>query len=115
MTDRSSNGEYKYREENADKPRSLLDKDDKDSQVDKTGEYVRELLQEKLEIDSQKWPNALRLIDQGKNFFSTSRVIVSLFFSLFSRAIVVQFFLNPVLILQIFTFLGILYFRLGLT
>ncbi|XP_043462420.1 KH domain-containing, RNA-binding, signal transduction-associated protein 2-like isoform X1 [Leptopilina heterotoma] len=64
MTDRSSNGEYKYRDDNADKPRSLSDKDDKDSQVDKTGEYVRELLQEKLEIDSHKWPNALRLIDQ---------------------------------------------------
>lgn len=70
MTDRSSNGEYKYRDDNnADKPRSLLDKDDKDSQADKTGEYVRELLQEKLEIDSSKWPNALRLIDQGKNYF----------------------------------------------
>lgn len=68
MTDRSSNGEYKYRDDNADKPRSLSDKDDKDSQVDKTGEYVRELLQEKLEIDSHKWPNALRLIDQGKNY-----------------------------------------------
>ena len=69
MADRSSNGEYnKYqRDENADeKSRISVEKDDKDSLVDKAGEYVRELLQEKLEIDTQKWPNALRLLDQGK-------------------------------------------------
>lgn len=70
MADRPSNGEYKYqREENADsKGRGSSDKerDEKEHQVDKAGEYVRELLQEKVELDSQKWPNATRLIDQGK-------------------------------------------------
>ncbi|XP_033210347.1 KH domain-containing, RNA-binding, signal transduction-associated protein 3-like [Belonocnema kinseyi] len=66
MADRSSNGEFnKYQRDDAeDKSRVTQDKDEKDSQVDKAGEYVRELLQEKLEIDTQKWPNALRLLDQ---------------------------------------------------
>ncbi|XP_043286349.1 KH domain-containing, RNA-binding, signal transduction-associated protein 3-like isoform X2 [Venturia canescens] len=70
MAERSSNGEYnKYQmDESGDggKPRIPLEKerDDKDHQVDKAGEYVRELLQEKLGLDAQKWPNALRLIDQ---------------------------------------------------
>lgn len=31
----------------------------------KAGEYVRELLAEKLSIDQNKHPNAARLIDQG--------------------------------------------------
>ncbi|XP_028050028.1 KH domain-containing, RNA-binding, signal transduction-associated protein 2 isoform X2 [Monomorium pharaonis] len=64
--DRSSNGEYKYqREEDADeKPRMLDEGDDKDPQVDKAGEYMQELLQEKVELDGQKWPNAVRLLDQ---------------------------------------------------
>lgn len=31
----------------------------------KAGEYVRELLAEKLSIDQSKHPNAARLIDQG--------------------------------------------------
>jgi len=66
--DRSNNGEYKYQEdENADsKPRMLEESDGKDHQIDKAGEYVRELLQEKVDLDTQKWPNAIRLIDQGK-------------------------------------------------
>ncbi|XP_076236728.1 KH domain-containing, RNA-binding, signal transduction-associated protein 2 isoform X2 [Calliopsis andreniformis] len=68
MSDRQSNGDYKYqREESIDiKPRVSLekDRDEKEHQVDKAGEYVRELLQEKVELDSQKWPNATRLIDQ---------------------------------------------------
>lgn len=73
MADRSSNGEFnKYQRDDADdKSRITVDKDEKDSQVDKAGEYVRELLQEKLEIDTQKWPNALRLLDQGKMLSST--------------------------------------------
>ncbi|XP_011694559.1 PREDICTED: KH domain-containing, RNA-binding, signal transduction-associated protein 3-like isoform X2 [Wasmannia auropunctata] len=64
--DRSSNGEYKYqREEDADdKPRSIDESEDKDNQVDKAGEYMHELLQEKIELDGQKWPNAIRLLDQ---------------------------------------------------
>lgn len=37
----------------------------------KAGEYVRELLAEKLSIDQSKHPNAARLIDQG-NFDSLS-------------------------------------------
>lgn len=63
--DRSSNGEYNYqRDEDDVKPRLLDDSDDKDHQVDKAGEYVRELLQEKVELDTQKWSNAIRLLDQ---------------------------------------------------
>ncbi|KAL0124409.1 hypothetical protein PUN28_006325 [Cardiocondyla obscurior] len=64
--DRSSNGEYKYqREEDADdKARSLDESEEKDHQVDKAGEYMHELLQEKVELDGQKWPNAVRLLDQ---------------------------------------------------
>jgi len=67
--DRSSNGEYKYqREEDADdKARSLDESDEKDrEQIDKAGEYMQELLQEKIELDGQKWPNAIRLLDQGE-------------------------------------------------
>ncbi|KAK2584861.1 hypothetical protein KPH14_006297 [Odynerus spinipes] len=68
MAERSSNGDYKYqRDESPEKkPRVPLDKEreEKDHQVDKAGEYVKELLQEKIELDSQKWPNATRLIDQ---------------------------------------------------
>lgn len=70
MSDRPSNGEFKYkRDENSDseaKTSSEKERDEKKYQVDKAGEYVRELLQEKVELDSQKWPNATRLIDQGK-------------------------------------------------
>lgn len=64
---RSSNGDYKYqRDEDADdKPRSL-DESEKDHQADKAGEYMNELLQEKIELDGQKWPNAVRLLDQGE-------------------------------------------------
>lgn len=69
MSERSSNGEYKYQMDDSGdgKPRIPLEKerDEKDHQVDKAGEYVRELLQEKVALDAQKWPNALRLIDQG--------------------------------------------------
>lgn len=66
--DRSSNGEYKYQREDEDIKSRMLDKesDEKDHQIDKAGEYVRELLQEKLELDNQKSPNAIRLLDQGK-------------------------------------------------
>ncbi|XP_061927907.1 KH domain-containing, RNA-binding, signal transduction-associated protein 3 isoform X4 [Apis cerana] len=68
MSDRPSNGEFKYkRDENSDseaKTSSEKERDEKKYQVDKAGEYVRELLQEKVELDSQKWPNATRLIDQ---------------------------------------------------
>ncbi|XP_024884631.1 KH domain-containing, RNA-binding, signal transduction-associated protein 3-like isoform X1 [Temnothorax curvispinosus] len=65
--DRSSNGEYKYqRDDDADdKPRSLDESEEKDDQqVDKAGEYMHELLQEKIDLDAQKWPNAIRLLDQ---------------------------------------------------
>ncbi|KAF3426074.1 hypothetical protein E2986_13150 [Frieseomelitta varia] len=67
MSDRPSNGEYKYqREETVDSKLNIVakERDEKEHQVDKAGEYVRELLQEKVELDSQKWPNATRLIDQ---------------------------------------------------
>ncbi|XP_003700858.1 KH domain-containing, RNA-binding, signal transduction-associated protein 3 isoform X2 [Megachile rotundata] len=68
MSDRQSNGEYKYqRDENADgkvRASSEKERDEKEHQVDKAGEYVRELLQEKVDLDSQKWPNATRLLDQ---------------------------------------------------
>ncbi|XP_020707250.1 KH domain-containing, RNA-binding, signal transduction-associated protein 2-like isoform X4 [Athalia rosae] len=69
MADRSSNGEYKYQREDSsesNKPRIPLEKEreEKDHQADKAGDYVRELLQEKLELDGSKWPNAQRLIDQ---------------------------------------------------
>lgn len=67
--DRSSNGEYKYqREEDADeKPRSLDESEEKDHQSDKANEYMHELLQEKVDLDGQKWPNAIRLLDQGES------------------------------------------------
>lgn len=69
--DRSSNGDYKYQRDIDDdidiKPRILdKDSDEKDHQIDKAGEYVRELLQEKIDLDNQKWPNAIRLLDQGE-------------------------------------------------
>lgn len=67
MSDRPSNGEYKYpREESVDSNIVKKERNEKEHQVDKAGEYVRELLQEKVELDSQKWPIATRLIDQGK-------------------------------------------------
>lgn len=74
--DRSSNGEYKYqRDDDADdKPRSLDESEEKDHQVDKAGEYMHELLQEKIDLDGQKWPNAIRLLDQGEsNKYSLNR------------------------------------------
>ncbi|KAL2749129.1 hypothetical protein V1477_002739 [Vespula maculifrons] len=68
MTERSSNGDYKREREESPENNSNLpmikEREEKDHQVDKAGEYVRELLQEKVELDSQKWPNATRLIDQ---------------------------------------------------
>lgn len=73
MTERSSNGDYKREREESPENNSNLpmikEREEKDHQVDKAGEYVRELLQEKVELDSQKWPNATRLIDQGKDLF----------------------------------------------
>lgn len=73
MTERSSNGDYKREREDSPENNSNLpmikEREEKDHQVDKAGEYVRELLQEKVELDSQKWPNATRLIDQGKDLF----------------------------------------------
>ncbi|XP_011155950.1 KH domain-containing, RNA-binding, signal transduction-associated protein 3 isoform X2 [Solenopsis invicta] len=73
--DRSSNGEYKYqRDEDTDeKPRLLDDSEDKDLQVDKAGEYMQELLHEKVELDGQKWPNAVRLLDQEISKTETMR------------------------------------------
>lgn len=67
MSDRSSNGDYKYQREEDEKSRLPMDKeqDNKEHQMDKAGELMRELLQEKIEID-QKWPNATRLLDQGE-------------------------------------------------
>lgn len=66
MSDRSSNGDYKYRDEDENKSRLPLEKeqDSKDHQIDKASEFVRELIHEKIEIH-QKWPNAARLLDQG--------------------------------------------------
>lgn len=32
----------------------------------KAGEYVRELLKEKMSLDPAQYPNAMRLVDQGK-------------------------------------------------
>lgn len=32
----------------------------------KAGEYVRELLKEKMSLDPSECPNAMRLVDQGK-------------------------------------------------
>lgn len=43
------------------------DNEETNSLNQKAGEYVRELLAEKLSIDQNKLPNATRLIDQGKN------------------------------------------------
>ncbi|XP_011154591.1 KH domain-containing, RNA-binding, signal transduction-associated protein 2 isoform X3 [Harpegnathos saltator] len=65
MSDRSSNGDYKYQRDDEDKSlvRLPLDKDqDKEHQIDKASELVRELLQEKIEIN-QKLPHATRLLD----------------------------------------------------
>ncbi|XP_020292760.1 KH domain-containing, RNA-binding, signal transduction-associated protein 2-like isoform X2 [Pseudomyrmex gracilis] len=62
--ERANNGEFKYEGDNDMKPRMMEDSDDKDHQVDKAGEYMRELLQEKVQLDSQKCSNAIRLLDQ---------------------------------------------------
>ncbi|XP_017889941.1 KH domain-containing, RNA-binding, signal transduction-associated protein 3-like isoform X1 [Ceratina calcarata] len=64
MSDRPSNGDYKYQRDENSVVKPEKEGDEKEHQVDKAGEYVRELLQEKVELDSQKWPNATRLIDQ---------------------------------------------------
>lgn len=39
------------------------------SQADgvKAGEYVRELVKEKMSMDPGQYPNAMRLVDQGKS------------------------------------------------
>ncbi|XP_057334871.1 KH domain-containing, RNA-binding, signal transduction-associated protein 3-like [Microplitis mediator] len=74
MTERSSNGDYKYDVEEDgggdgdsnggdDHQRMPLEKD-RSERADKVGEYMKELLAEKLALDSQKCPNALRLLDQ---------------------------------------------------
>lgn len=78
MTERSSNGDYKYDVEEDgggdgdsnggdDHQRMPLEKD-RSERADKVGEYMKELLAEKLALDSQKCPNALRLLDQGVYF-----------------------------------------------
>lgn len=46
--------------------RSILFGDDSNVVADKAGEYMRELLGEKLKIDQQKFPISIKLIDQGK-------------------------------------------------
>lgn len=47
----------------------------------KAGEYVRELLQEKLSLDQNKHPNATRLVDQGNlKKTANSRFEVTLIF-----------------------------------
>lgn len=55
--------EHVHKVEHAD-----LEQDGDDSNVvaDKAGEYMRELLGEKLKIDQQKFPISIKLIDQGK-------------------------------------------------
>ncbi|XP_066595232.1 KH domain-containing, RNA-binding, signal transduction-associated protein 3-like isoform X2 [Prorops nasuta] len=63
------NGEYTYHrnnleEETFQRKMENVECDEKEQQSDKAGEYVRELLQEKVELDSNKWPNAIQLIDQ---------------------------------------------------
>lgn len=65
IDERANNGEFKYEGDNDMKSRMMEDSDDKDHQVDKAGEYMRELLQEKVQLDSQKCSNAIRLLDQG--------------------------------------------------
>lgn len=65
MSDRSNNGDYKYqRDEDENKSRSLDKEQDKEHQADKANELMRELLQEKIEIN-QKLPHATRLLDLG--------------------------------------------------
>ncbi|XP_011495973.1 PREDICTED: KH domain-containing, RNA-binding, signal transduction-associated protein 2-like isoform X2 [Ceratosolen solmsi marchali] len=60
MADRSSNGIIKQEVDN----RSSAEKDEEKQQTDKANEYVRELMLEKLEVNTQKTPNAARLLDQ---------------------------------------------------
>jgi hypothetical protein len=71
-----SNGDYGTYADNF-KRKSIVDKlneagdgenDESNPAAQKAGEYVRELLAEKLTIDQNKQPNACRLIDQGKPF-----------------------------------------------
>lgn len=53
--------------------------DESNPAAQKAGEYVRELLAEKILIDENKHPNIIRLIDQGiclfKSLTSNSRVL----------------------------------------
>ena len=46
--------------------RTAAEKEEDKLQSEKANEYVRELLQEKHQLDSDHSPNALRLLDQGK-------------------------------------------------
>lgn len=41
-------------------------RDARNSTDSKSGEYLRELMDEKHKLDSSQWPNAARLLDQGK-------------------------------------------------
>ena len=60
MPDRSSN----RMNQEMDK-RTAAEKEEDKQQSEKANEYVRELMQEKLELDPQKAPNSARLLDQG--------------------------------------------------
>ncbi|KAJ8938040.1 hypothetical protein NQ318_013948 [Aromia moschata] len=66
-----SNGDYSYpenfkRKEMSDKVEENDGENEENQASTKTGEYVRELMAEKISIDQKKLPNAVRLLDQGK-------------------------------------------------
>lgn len=67
MADRSNNGMNMQEDR-----RSAAEKEEDKIQSEKANEYVRELMQEKHELDTQKAPNAARLLDQGKAAFRLS-------------------------------------------
>lgn len=68
-----SNGDYSSYTDNfkrksiSEKVTESIDGDNEESNPanQKAGEYVRELLAEKLSIDQNKLPNSTRLLDQG--------------------------------------------------
>lgn len=67
MADKAVNGGDTELYRNNSEGKQQQQRHDKETPPDKAGEYVRELLQEKLELDGQKTPNTVRLIDQGES------------------------------------------------
>lgn len=58
-----------------DADRHDQDGDDGAKINDKAGEYMRELLSEKIKLNTAKFPYATKLIDQGDSFYKNCSII----------------------------------------